>query len=241
VVAADAVEVDVDPVGRRLSQQLGERPAPVVERRVEPELVEQVRDLLVRPRAADDAVAADLRELRDEAPDRAGRRRDPDDVAVAQACHVEEPGVRRQPVASEHAEVGLRRRGVDVEPAQRSDSAELRLPRRDHGVVAPARGVPHGVAGLEACGTRVHHVADRHDPVHRLAQRERGEVAGRALRSQPQAQARVDRRPRVPDQHLTRPGLAHRRLDDAEVALAHLAARIADELHLTTGSRHDAN
>ena len=98
VVAADVVEIDVDPVRRGFPQQLGDRPVVVVERRVEPELLEQVRDLLRRARAPDDPVTAELRELGDDAPDRACRRRHPDLVALAQAGHPQEARVRREAV-----------------------------------------------------------------------------------------------------------------------------------------------
>ena len=79
VVVADVVEVHVDAVRRGLAQQLRQRPALVVEGCVDPELVAEVRHLLGRPGARDDAVAAELRHLRDEHPDGARGRGDPDE------------------------------------------------------------------------------------------------------------------------------------------------------------------
>src|SRR2546430_5647021 len=51
VVAADVVEVEVDAVRGGGREQVGDRAVVVVERGVETELVEQVADLLLRPRS----------------------------------------------------------------------------------------------------------------------------------------------------------------------------------------------
>ena len=98
---------------------------------------------------------AELRELRDEAPDGPGGCRHPDDVAVVQARHVEEPGVRGEAVPAEDAEIRLGWRDGRVELRQRPDPRELLLARLDHREVAPPRGVPDGVARREALRPRL--------------------------------------------------------------------------------------
>ena len=80
------------------------RPVVVVEGGVEPELVEEEADLVRRSGAADDAVAAKLGDLRREAADRAGRRRDPDDVALTQLGAVDEADVGGQAHVADRAE-----------------------------------------------------------------------------------------------------------------------------------------
>ena len=99
MVAADVVEIDIDAFRRGPAQEIAHRPGLVVERGVQPELVQEVRDLLVGARASDDPVAADLGHLGGEAADGAGRGGDPDDVAVAQSGDVEEADVGGEPVA----------------------------------------------------------------------------------------------------------------------------------------------
>jgi hypothetical protein len=209
----------------------------VVERGVESELVEQVGDLLVRPGAADDPVPAQLRELRRETSDRAGRGRNPDDVAVAHPCDVEEPGVGGQAHAAQRTQIPLRRRTADVEPGQRAEPAECRRSGCDDCVVTPPGRMRHGVAHREPLGAGLDDLADGHDPVHRRPQAKRGEVAGRPALGEPQPQPGVDRRPRVADQHFSRPGLAHGNLDDAEVAGSQLAVGVRDELDLARAQR----
>ena len=112
--------------------------------------------------------------------------------------------------------------------------AERLLAGGDDGVVAPAEGMPDGVAGRELLGPRLDHLADRHDPVHRRLEREGDEVPLRALLAEAHPQARVDGRPRVADEHLSAPRRRHRALDDREVVRPHLALRVADELDLAS-------
>jgi hypothetical protein len=78
-------------------------------------------------------VAADLRHLRREAPDRAGRGRDPDQVALAQLRDPEQPGVSREAASSEDAEERLGRRELRVDADERGDAAERGLARLDDG------------------------------------------------------------------------------------------------------------
>ena len=237
VVSAHAVEVDVDSLRGSLAEKLRRVPRTVVEGGVETELAEEVGHLLVRARAADHAVPAELRELRREASDGAGRGRHPDDVAGAQSRDVEQPRIGGQAHAAERPEVPLRGRAVDIEPGQRAEPAERRRAGGDHGVVPPAGGMRDGVAGGEAVGARLDDLADRHDPVHRRAQAERREVPGGRTLGEPQPQAGIDRRPRVAHQDLARTGLAHPDLDDAEVAGPEHSARARGELHLAADQR----
>ena len=225
------------PSGAAARSSSAQRTGPVVERGVEAELVPQVGHLVVRSGAPDHAVAADLRHLRDEAPDRAGGGRDPDDVALAQARDVEETHVGGEAAAAERAEIGLRRSGIGVHAHQGSDAAQLGPPGLDQRVVAPPGRVTHRVAGLESVGTRRHDLTDGRDPVHGAPEGERREVAGGRLLAQPQPVSGVDRRPRVAHEHLAGPRVGYVNVDDAEVRLAHLAPRIADEVDLAPGQR----
>jgi hypothetical protein len=97
--------------------------------------------------------------------------------------------------------------------------------------------VPDRVADVEPVGPRLDDLADGHDPVQRSAQAERGEVAGRRPLGEPQPQARVHRRPGVAHEDLAGSRVAHRRLDDAEVARSRLAVRVRDELDLAAAQR----
>ncbi len=71
LLAADVVEVDVDPVGCGGAQRL-RRTVVVVEGRVGAELVAHVRGFFGRARRTDHAQARALRELHDHRADRAG-------------------------------------------------------------------------------------------------------------------------------------------------------------------------
>ena len=237
VVAADVVEIDVDPIRRGFPQKLGDRPIVVVERRVETELPEQVRDLLRRARAPDDPMTAELRELGDDAPDRACRRRHPDLVALTEAGHPQEARVRREAVGPEQAEVRLRRCVLDVEAPQRAEATKRLLTGGDDRVVPPAGCVPDGVALGEPVGPRLDHLADRHDPVHRRPEREGDEVPLGSTLAEPQAKPGIDRRPRVADEHLAGTDGGDRSLHDLEVGLPHLTAREGDEVDLASRER----
>ena len=127
MLAADVVEVDVDPVRSSVAERVGHRPRAVVERRVETELVDEHGDLLVRAGAPDHPVPLELGDLGGEAADGAGRGRDPHDVIGAQLGDVEQPGVRGQAGAAEDTEVRLRRGERGVDAAQGADAAQ-RLP-----------------------------------------------------------------------------------------------------------------
>ena len=230
--AADVVEVDVDAVGRGGAQRRRDRRRAVVERRVEPELVAQVRDLRGGPGAPDHAVPAQLCQLGGEAPDGARRGGHPDDVAAAQLRGGEEPGVGRQAHPAERAQVPLGRRERRVQARERAEAAERGLVRADDGVVAPAGRVPDGVAGREPVRARGDDHAHGHDPVHRGPERKGREVAGGARRAQAHAKAGINRCPRVAHEDLARSGLAHRHGDDVEVVWAQLVARMRHGLDL---------
>ena len=131
---------------------MDDRAVPVVERRVEPELVEEVADLLLRSGAADHAVAAELGDLGGQAADRAGGCGAPDDVPFSQLRRVDQPGVRGHAHRAERPEVLLRRRHRGVDPGQRGDARQRRLARGDDRVVAPTLRTPDAVTRLEALG-----------------------------------------------------------------------------------------
>ena len=84
MIAADVVEVDVDPIRGGMTQQLSDRSGAVVERRVETKVGEEVGNLGVRAGAPDHTVPERLGDLGGKPADGPGGRRDPDDVPVAQ-------------------------------------------------------------------------------------------------------------------------------------------------------------
>ena len=73
-LAADVVEVHVDPVRAQLLERGANVIALVVDRRVEAQIVDEEPALLRAAGDADDATALDLRDLSDDHADRAGRR-----------------------------------------------------------------------------------------------------------------------------------------------------------------------
>ncbi len=104
-LAADVVEEDVDVVGRVLAQVGEDVVLLVVDRGVEPELLQQ-RDLLRAAGDPDGARALDLRDLPNDGADGPGRAGDQHGVAFLQAPDLEQPEVRGQAGHPERAEVG---------------------------------------------------------------------------------------------------------------------------------------
>ena len=102
MVAADVVEVHVDPLGRGLGEGRSHRSPAVVEGGIEAELVKPL-DLGGGARAARDAAARDLRHLPRRAPHRPGRSRHEDRLAGLRLSELEEP-VAGQARHAEHAE-----------------------------------------------------------------------------------------------------------------------------------------
>jgi len=131
------------------------------ERGVEAVLLFQQLDLLVRARAADHPSGAlQFGDLTDLAADRARGARDEDRVALLDLREPGQPDVRGEAGDAEHTQVGGQRRQVRV---------HLLSDRRvEYGVVAPAEGVYHVVAGGEAFGVGCQDAADR-GAVHRPA------------------------------------------------------------------------
>ena len=150
MIAADVVEVHVDALRRGFAQLVDHRARPVVEGRVETELVEQVADLVVGPGAADHAMAAELGDLGGQTAHCSSGGGDPDDVTVPELCRVDQPGIGGHAHRAERPEIRLCRRHRRVDPRQRGDPRKRRLTRRHDRVVAPPLGVPHGVAGRKA-------------------------------------------------------------------------------------------
>ena len=237
MVAADVVEVDVDPVRCGFPQQLRDRACVVVERRVEAELAEQLRDLFRRARAPDHPVAAQLRELGDDAPDGARRRRHPDLVALTEAGHPQEARVRREAVGAEQAEVGLWRGVRHVEAPQRTEATERLLAGRDDRIVAPAGRVPDGVALGESLGAGLDHLADGHDPVHRCPEREGGEVPLGPPLAEPQTKPGVDEVHVLRTSTCPGPTGPTGASTSSKSDLPHLAARKGDEVDLAPRER----
>src|SRR3954452_24667821 len=125
----------------------------------------------------------------------------------------------------------------DMWRAQSSERAERAARGRDCGVVAPAVGVPDRVAHREAVRPGLDHLPDGHDPVHRRVQPEGAEVARRCGGRKPDADRRIDARPRVAHEHLALTRLRERDRDVTEVAGRDGADRVAPQPHL---ARHRA-
>ena len=106
-VAADVLEVHVDPVGHRGLQVLGERRGPVVDRDVEPELVEERAALVGAAGDPDRPGALDLGDLADGRADRAAGRRHHDGLALrgspisSRPAYAVKPGIPSTPSAVE--------------------------------------------------------------------------------------------------------------------------------------------
>ena len=92
MVAADIVEIDVDPLRRGLDQLLDDRPGLVVDRRVGAELAHP-GDLVGAAGRADHGHALGLGDLHHRRSDRARRGRDEDDVAFLRLGDPEQPEI----------------------------------------------------------------------------------------------------------------------------------------------------
>ena len=178
MVAADIVEIDVDPLGRGVRQRLDDRPGLVVDRRVGAEREHPFAFVGAAGRA-DHIHALGLGDLHHRRSDRAGGGRDEDDVALLRLGDPEQPEIGGAAGEAEIAEPLM------VLDRQRRHLVErLGRPRRR---LAPAEHVEDGVALLEIGRAALDHLADR-AALHRLAERE-----GRARRISRRSSARAYR------------------------------------------------
>ncbi len=143
VLAADVVEVDVDPVRCGLLQLVLDGAALVVEGGVEAVALDQLADLLVGPGRADDAGGAlEPGDLADEAAHGAGGAGDEHRVALLEGGDLQEARVGREPGHAEDAQVIAERREGSVDLGG--------VPGLHLRVLAPAEAVQHMVADVEA-------------------------------------------------------------------------------------------
>src|SRR6185437_3272321 len=115
--AADVVEVHVDAVWRVPAKLGAQVSALVVDRGVEPELLNQPGALLGPARDPHGAAALDAGDLPDHAAHRAGRARHDDGLPRLGPPEVEQTEVSREPGHPEHAEMDRRGRERSVDGA----------------------------------------------------------------------------------------------------------------------------
>ncbi len=207
---ADVVEVDVDAVGARRADRLGQVVAVlVVDGGVEAEHLGQVAALVRTARTAHRATAVDLGQLADHAADRARRRRHQHGVARLGGADVEQAEVGGQPGQAEHPQiVGQRRAGVGGQPLEM---------RRLHGRVAlHADDAVDEIANRQVGAAAVDDPADTGGAKH-LAQLHRWDV--RADVVHPPAHRRIERQIDHLDHDLAVAGLAHGRRHLGPVAV----------------------
>ena len=192
MIAADIVEIDVDPARSRLRQLLHQRRAAilVIDHRVGAERLDP--GAFVRaPGRADHRHALGLGDLHHRRSHRAGRGRHEHHVARLGAGHVEQAEIARHARHAELPQEGLHRH---AEIGQL-----LYVGAIDHRFVAPAHHVLHHVTGLQAIGVAFDHFADR-AALHRRADLERRDIAFHIVH--PAAHIGIDRQPAVGDANL---------------------------------------
>ena len=212
-VAADVVEVHIDPFGAGLFERGAHILALVVDRGVVAVERDEVGLLLGAAGDPHCAAAGDLRQLADELPDPARRRRDDHCVSGPRPRHVEEPEVRRQPVGAEHVQRHRERHPLGHLP-QRTAAG--------HGVLLPPELPDDEVAGREARIVALDHHAGRLRGHHLAHLHGLGVRAGLA---HPPPLVRIHGRPEDADEHLAPAGFRDRRLDKGEALLGRKADR----------------
>ena len=226
VVAADVVEVDVDPLRSGLLQRRQQRPGLVVDRSVESRVVQEPAHLLRTARAPDDQRRAlepgQLSRQRTDRPSRCGHEHP---VPGTELSDAQQPRVGGEAGHTEDPQVRLGRRRLGVDDADG--------PTGQQGVRAPAGVVKHGVAPTDRPTRTVGHVtADRLDDsdgpaAHRSPQRERRHVRRHVVH--PPAHVRVHRQEGVADEQLALVDRRQRDVDQLDVLGGGLADRPPDQ------------
>ena len=193
-LAADVVEVDVDPLRAVLAQARGDVLRLVVDRRVEAELLDDVGALLGAARDPDGAAVLQLRELSDDPADRAGGAGDDDGLARDRFADVEQPEVGGHAGHAERAQIHGQRRQRRVDLLQRGGVRDRILLNAEQAGDEVAGG-ERGIVGGEhfACGERAHHLADAdrrdvgagvvHPAAHRGVERDQARLHERLARA----------------------------------------------------------
>ena len=151
MLAADVVEVHIDPFGRRCLQLAQEIAVSVIDGGIETELVAKHPRLGFRAGAADHETAPQLRELARDIADCARGARDKYPIAGFDVDEIQSDP-RGQPRAAENAEVCRERLHGALDPAD--------LLRVGYEVLAPAVHGADDVAGREAAGLRLYDFSD---------------------------------------------------------------------------------
>ncbi len=200
----------------------------VVDRGVEPEVVDQPRALLVGARNSDDATAKDLRDLSRDAADTARRAGHDEHVAGLHLPDVEDADERGDTGDAEHAD---RVQQFDVvgerhhERTGTAADAQVLLPPAEAGHLHPDR---------EHVGLRRDDGAD--DPAaHHLAELDRREVALFVV--EPAADRRIDREVRDLDDRFAVLRVGHGVFDELEAVLRRHTDGPLRQQHLSIG-RH---
>src|SRR5262249_7321018 len=154
-LAADVVEVDVDPLGAELAQARRDVLALVVDRRVEVRLLGEPATLFGAARDADHAATLELRDLSRHRAGRPGRARDHDGPAGLGLAQIEQPEVRGQPRDPANAERPGRRRAL----RELGRAHEPAVPRDS--VLLPAEHPLHEIADGVVGALRLDDLADR--------------------------------------------------------------------------------
>ena len=226
VVAADVVEVDVDPLGRRRLEADPHRTGLVVDGPVEARVVEQPAHLL-RPAGAPDHERRALEpgQLPDEGPHRPGRRRHEHPVALAELADPQQARVCGEPRHTQDPQVGLGGGRLGVDDTDRP-AGQQRV-GAPPGVVQDGVAAPHHPPG--AVGHVTAHRLDDADRAadHRRAEGERRHVGGRVVH--PAAHVGVHRQEGVAHQQLAVVQRRQRHLDQLDVLGRRLPDRPSDQ------------
>ncbi len=226
-LAPDVVEVHVDAVGAVLAQGPQDVLGLVVDRRVEPELVNDVTALLLASGDPDGAAALDLGDLADDAADGARRARHDDRVALLGLADVQQPEVGGHARHPEGAEVDRQRGepGIDLDHPVAGEHGVLLNPGEPGDVVARRKAGMPGVDHLAATAG-AHHLADA----------DRRDVGAAVVHPSPHR--RVQRQVLDLDQHLAVARLGHGLLGVVPVSRLGQADRARSETDLAVDGIH---
>src|SRR5262245_34813083 len=234
-VAADVVEVHVDPVGTRLAKHGREIGDSIGHTCVEAELVQHEVTLVLRAGDAHRATAANLRELADGRADRAGGGGDHDRFAGLGLAEIVEADVRRHARHAEHAERRGDRRRLRIQP----DRPERPHPRA--GTLGDVVRLPAAVAEDEVSGSkrgvaRLHDLADGSTD-HGLAELDRGRIRLHVAHSA--AHIRIQREPDRAHEDLAVLRLGHGCIGNLEIGRPGLPDGTTREQHAAVGHARD--
>ena len=217
-VAADVLEVDVDPVRAEPVQGRADVLALVVDGPVEPEFAGQPVALGLAAGDADHAGALQLGDLADDRADRTGGGGDDDGLARLRLADLAEAEPGRKARAAQNAHVGGQRHAREL-----SGGEQHRVVRDDVRSPAAHAGVDH-IALLEPVGAGAFHHGQR-SAAHGVADLDRRHVL--VLIAHPYPVGGVEREVECPHQDLAVRQVADRLLDQLQVPGSDFADRAA--------------